>query len=167
MDKNPRATPGAPWLPPSMSCLGSSSHRPLPQVSIFLISFHEKYFFLQCSFPISFLKKHVSTLSFTMLRALQEKRASQVRHSYKANCNSYQPEKYKYKYRLNTNTNTNTDQIQILKSQATLKSLIKFLTDQEKEAGFAHSGFHIMALVFLCHDVGCHFCHYVVSFLSP
>ena len=38
----------------------------------------------------------------------------------------------------NTNTNTNTNVL-----QATLKSLIKFLTDQEKEAGFVHTGLTI------------------------
>ena len=44
-----------------------------------------------------------------------------------------------------TKTNTSKKSKKVL-LQATLKSLIKFLTDQEKEAGFVHTGLTIIVI---------------------
>ena len=49
-------------------------------------------------------------------------------------------EKYEINHIITVYSADMSIQIQIQILQATLKSLIKFLTDQEKEAGFVHAG---------------------------
>ena len=49
-------------------------------------------------------------------------------------------EKYEVNHIITVYSADMSIQIQIQILQATLKSLIKFLTDQEKEAGFVHTG---------------------------